>query len=304
VSTPPPPQHPQNPYGQQPQGPYGQQPQGPAPYGRQPQGPYGQQPPAPPYGQQPPGPYGQQAAPYGAPPQAPYGAPGQQPQGWGAPPAGPPPKKRRVGLVLGLVGGVVALVVVIVVGLAVIGSKTDAGFPEAEYKLTLPKTLLDKRYELAQDLSDSEGSKVEGEADGAWDARDVTAVVGQYSLGGDATKGNVVISGMYGRFKNTGTARDKMMEGAAGSDGAEVAVPPKDFKPSGSDTTITCQVLTKDQLGTKMTIPMCGWVDGNTGASVAEITAATMTKDPSDVDLEAAAETTLKVRSEIRKPIG
>ncbi|MEU1040094.1 hypothetical protein ACFYP4_19735 [Streptomyces sp. NPDC005551] len=293
MSTPPPPQHPQNPYGQQPQGPYGGQPPAPA---------YGQQPP--------PSPYGQQAAPYGPPQGAPYGQPGQpgqpgqQPYGWGAPPMAPPPKKSRVGLVLGIVGGVVALVVVIVVGLAVIGSKTDSGFPDAEFKLTLPKTLLDERYELGQDLSDSEGSKVEGEADGAWDARDVTAVVGQYSVGGDTTKGNLVISGMYGRFKNTGTARDKMMEGAAESDGAKVAVPPKDFKPAGSDTTITCQVLTKDQLGTTMTIPMCGWVDGNTGASVAEITAESMTKDPSDVNLEAAAKTAVEVRSEIRKPIG
>jgi hypothetical protein len=117
-------------------------------------------------------------------------------------------------------------------------------------------------------------------------------------------KGTLVISGMYGRFKNTGLARDNMMEGAAGGDGAKVAVKPKDFKPAGSDVTVTCEVLVQTQLGTEITIPVCGWVDGNTGASIAEITADTVTKKPAQVDLAAAAEAAVKIRDEIRKPIG
>jgi hypothetical protein len=56
--------------------------------------------------------------------------------------------------------------------------------------------------------------------------------------------------------------------------------------------------------GTEITIPVCGWVDGNTGASIAEITADTVTKKPAQVDLAAAAETAVKIRDEIRKPIG
>ncbi|WP_329270959.1 hypothetical protein [Streptomyces sp. NBC_01451] len=286
MSTTPPPQPPDNPYGPPPSGPYGQQPP---------------QPPQPPYPGPPPGPYGQQPPPpfaYG--PQQPYGAPAPAP--WGAPP--PPPGKSRLGLVLGIIGGVVVLAVVGVAVLFWVATKSDTGFPEAEYKLTLPQKVLDEKYELAGDLSSSEGKAIEEEADGAWDARDTKAVVGQYSLGGDQAQGTLVISGMYGRFKNTGLARDNMMKGAAGGAGAQVAVKPKDFKPAGSDVTVTCEVLVQNQSGTELTIPICGWVDGNTGASIAEITADTVTKKPAEVDLAAAAETAVKIRDEIRKPIG
>ncbi|ELP65386.1 hypothetical protein ACKI1I_22375 [Streptomyces turgidiscabies] len=285
MSTTPPPQPPENPYGPPPT-----------------PGPYGQQPPPPPYQAPQPGPYGQQQppppSPYGQ--QQPYGAPAPAP--WGAPVL--PPRKSRLGLILGIVGGVVVLAVAGVAGLYWIGAKSDTGFPDAEYKLTLPQKVLDDKYELASDLSGAEGKTIEDEADGAWDARDTKAVVGQYSLGGDQAQGTLVISGMYGRFKNTGLARDNMMEGAAGGKGAKVAVKPKDFKPAGSDVTVTCEVLVQTQLGTEITIPVCGWVDGNTGASVAEITADTVTKKPAQVDLAAAAETAVKIREEIRKPIG
>ncbi|NEC92003.1 hypothetical protein [Streptomyces sp. SID12501] len=285
MSTTPPPRPPDDPFGPPPSGPYGQQPPPPPYQGPQQPGPYGQQ-------QPPPFPYGQQQ---------PYGAPG--PAAWGAPMA-PPPKKSRLGLILGIIGGVVVLAVVGVAGLYWIGVKSDTGFPDAEYKLTLPQKVLDEKYELAGDLSGSEGKAIEDEADGAWDARDTKAVVGQYSLGGDQAKGTLVISGMYGRFKNTGLARDNMMKGAAGGSGAKVAVKPKDFKPAGSDVTVTCEVLVQTQGGTELTIPICGWVDGNTGASIAEITADTVTKKPAQVDLAAAAETAVKIRDEIRKPIG
>ncbi|MDT0434681.1 MULTISPECIES: hypothetical protein [Streptomyces] len=290
---------PQNPHGQQPsQDPYGQQP--PA------QGPYGQQPPPPPapYGQQPP-----QQGPFTPPPgQPPYGAapyPQQQPPyGWGAPMA-PPPRKRRTGLILGIVGGAVALVVVGVVLLAVIGSKVaDKALPEAKFTLDLPRTLVDDSYELSEDLSRSEGKSIVDEADGAWDAKVDGAAVGRYSLGGDETKGTLVVSGMYGRFMNTDLARRNMMKGAAQGAGAKVAVPPKDFHPGGADgVTVTCEVLTQVQAGTELTLPVCGWTDENTGASIAEVTAESVVKDPADIDLEKAAATTLKVRSEIRKAI-
>jgi hypothetical protein len=111
---------------------------------------------------------------------------------------------------------------------------------------------------------------------------------------------------MYGRFRNTDEARDSMMEGAAEGDGATLAVPPQDFHPSGSDgVTVTCEVITQPQgpLGTELTVPVCAWTDDNTGASVVEVTAETMTQDPSDVDLEKAAEQTLAIRSEMLKTI-
>jgi hypothetical protein len=210
----------------------------------------------------------------------------------------PPPKKRRVGLILGIVGGVIAAGVAVLV---LIGVVAESGFPEAENKLTLPKTLVDGKYELGQDLSGSEGKKIEDEADGAWDAKDMHGVVGSYTLGGDESKGTLVVSGMYGRFKNTDAARRNMMKGAAQGAGAKVAVPPKEFD---LDVTISCEVLTQNQAGTKVTLPMCAWADGNTGATVAEVTTEGVTQDPSEVDLEALAKQTLKIRSEAVKSIG
>ncbi|MEI5526406.1 hypothetical protein WB401_10965 [Streptomyces brasiliscabiei] len=278
---PPPPQQP-GPYGQQP---YGQQPQGqPGPYGQ----PYPQQPPQPqPYGQQP---YPPQQQPHGGPP---------HPGGWQ--PA--PPPKSRAGLILGIVGGVVALAVVGAVGLWVMGTQSTSGFPEAEYRLVLPDTVLDGEYKLAQDLSDTTGKQVEKEADGAFDARDVTAAVAQYAPQEDGAQGALIVSGMYGRFKNTDAARDNMLKGAAGVDTITVAVPPEDYTPDGSDVTISCQVVTQDQAGSEVTYPMCAWADGNTGASVAELSTASVGQDPEKVDVEAFAKRTLQVRDEIRKPI-
>ncbi|MFD7295494.1 hypothetical protein ACFV9W_19590 [Streptomyces sp. NPDC059897] len=287
MSTPPshPPQQP---------GPYGQQP---GPYGPPPSGPYGQQP------QQPPQPpqFGQPQPPYPGFPQQqgqqPYPAP------WGAP---PPPPKKRTGLIIGIVAGVVVLGLGGLGVLGYIGRSAGVGFPEAEYKLTLPKTVLDAKYELAEDMSASKGSQIEGEAEGAWDAKDIKAVVGQYTLGGDQTKGVLIVSGMYGRLKNTDEARDNMMKGAGESANATVAVQPEDFQPAGSDVTITCEVLTQSSAGAggKLTMPMCAWADDNTGASVGEITTATATQDPQDVDLEAVAERAAKLREELRQPIG
>ncbi|MDX3673133.1 hypothetical protein PV733_33320 [Streptomyces europaeiscabiei] len=273
MSMPPPQPQPQ-PYGQQPQ----QQPQQPGPYGQ----------PHPPHPPQ----YGQQ--PY--PPQQ-YGQP--YPGGWQ--PA--PPPKSRVGLVLGIVGGVVALMVVGAVGLWVVGTQGTSGFPEAEYRLALPDTVLDGEYKLAQDLSDTSGQQLEQEAEGAWDARDVKAAVGQYASAEDGAQGALIVSGMYGRFKNTDAARDNMLKGAAEVDTITVVVPPEDFTPGGSGLTISCQVVTQKQTGTEVTYPMCAWADGNTGASVAELGTASVGQDPSEVDVEAFAERTLKVRSEIRQRI-
>ncbi|MFH8799930.1 hypothetical protein ACH4F6_10100 [Streptomyces sp. NPDC017936] len=278
MSTPPPPQ---NPYGPQP-------PQG--PHAPHPYGPQGRQPGPPP---PPPGPYGQPPAPQ------PYGAPyPPPPHGWA-----PPPKKSRVGLVLGIVGGVVGLGVAGLVALVLIGMKVEKDFPDAEYRLTLPKTLLDGRYELGQDLSDSEGESIEKEMEGAWDAKVTDSAVGQYGLNGDETEGALVVSGMYGRFQNTDDNRDAMLKGVGEADGLTVAVQPKDFRPGGADTTVTCEVVSQSEAGATLVYPVCAWVDGNTAAVVAEITAENVGRSASDIDLEAAAETALQIRSETRQPL-
>ncbi|MEU1705025.1 hypothetical protein ABZ478_06415 [Streptomyces sp. NPDC005706] len=280
---PPPPQQPQYPYGQQPPGPYGQQ--SPGPYGPQ-------TPPVPA-----PGPYGSpypQAQPY--PPQP---NPQQPYPGWGVPPMGPPPKKRGPGLALGIVGGVIGLVVLGSIG---VGAVLQSGFPAAENELALPHKLMDEKYELAEDLSDTEGQKVEDEADGAWDAKDIHAVVGRYSPGGDDTKGMLLVSGMYGRFKNEADVRSGMLKGAGEAEGVTVAQPARDVTPAGADVTVSCEVLTQKQALVTITYPVCTWADGNTAAVVGEVDL--QRKGSADIDLDTAARNALKIRSEMIKPIG
>jgi hypothetical protein len=208
---------------------------------------------------------------------------------------------RRVGLVIGVLGGVLGVGVAIVVALALIGARVESGFPEADFALTLPKTLIDGRFELAADLSSTQGQKIEEEADGAWDAKDAVGVVGTYALNGDATKGTLVLSGMYGRFKNTDKARESMLKGAGGATGVTVAVPWKDF--ADGAVTISCEVLGQRKSGVTVTCPTCAWADGNTAATIAWTTRKTLTQDPADVDLALSAKMTLQVSSETRKAI-
>ncbi|MFD3781131.1 hypothetical protein [Streptomyces sp. NPDC058612] len=275
-----------------------------------------------------PGPYGpaQPPTPYGgshhpahpAPPaQAPYPAQGypQQPYaqpfpaqgGWGQPPMGPPPRRKRTGLVVGIVAA--SLVGLGVIGFAVklLGDAgqvaSGAGFPDAQYRLTVPPTVLNGTYTLAQDLSETEGKKALA---GAYDPkiRDPKPAVGQYTSGPATGMSALVFSGMYGQFKDPAAARRKMMGGAADAQGATVAVPARDITPPGSGITVTCQVLTSTQGGATSTLPMCAWADENTGASVAVVTPETVRRSPGSVDLQKVAATTLEVREETRKPIG
>jgi hypothetical protein len=214
---------------------------------------------------------------------------------------GPPPKKRGPGLALGIVGGVVGLAVL--GGIGGFGALLGTDLPVAENKLTLPHKLLDGTYVLAEDLSDSEGKKVEDEADGAWDAQDIHALVGRYSQGGDDSKGMLLVSSMYGRFKNEDDVRSGMLKGAADTEGVTVEEPARDVTPSGSDVTVTCEVLTQKSALVTLTYPVCSWADGNTAAVVGQVDSQRH-KDPSDIDLDAAARDTLTIRSEMIKPIG
>ncbi|MGW0390993.1 hypothetical protein ACWDYJ_08825 [Streptomyces sp. NPDC003042] len=196
------------------------------------------------------------------------------------------------------------LIGIVVNRLAEAGSRSSgAGFPDAAYQLTVPETVLDGTFELAQDLSQTKGQEA---LDGAYDAkvRNPKPAVGQYTSDSPTGTSVLVFSGMYGQFKDPASVRRKMMAGAADADGATLAVPARDITPAGSGMTLTCQVLTSAQEGATATLPMCSWADENTGASVAIITPETSLQDPRSVDLDEAAKTTLKVREEVRRPIG
>ncbi|MFD9074144.1 MULTISPECIES: hypothetical protein [Streptomyces] len=265
--------------------------------------PYGQQPPQPPYAQpQYPQFPQQQGAPYGQQPPYPQGPGGPAP--WGAPYGAPPPPRRNTGKIIGIVGAVVGAGVLVVAGLAALGASSDSGFPEAKYRMTVQDKLVDGTYKLTQDLSDTSGKKIVEENKSRANIRDPKAVVAQYAGQGEDATSALVVSGMYGRFKDPAKARADLMDGAAEGDGATVAVPARDITPKGSGLTLRCQVLTSSQGGTTSNVPLCAWADDNTGAAVGVVTAETVKQDPDDVDLEQVARTTLKVREEMREPIG
>lgn len=215
------------------------------------------------------------------------------------PPIGPPPRRNRAGLVIGIIA--VVLVVLGGLGFAVSKLGTVGGFPEAKYRLTVPPTLLNGQYTLAQDVSEVGRESLKGTSQA--EVRDPQSAVGQYAgAKGDGT--SMVVGGYYGRVKTPEQQRNGMLQGAAEADGATLVTPARDATPAGSDVKIYCEVLTKSQGSLSATFPMCGWGDSNTVASVAAITPASATQKPTDVDVTEAAELAVKVRAEIRTPIG
>jgi hypothetical protein len=214
----------------------------------------------------------------------------------------PPPKKRRVGLILGIAGGALALVVAVVVGLALIGTQLDKSAPAGTATLTVPKTLADGRYRLTKDLSDTEGAKIKKSAGGTRDDRITDAVVGRYDESGDSL-GGLVISGAYGRFRDVDAMRHGMLSGARQGQGVSEVIPPKDFVRTGSPV-VSCEVLTREQGGASVTYPVCGWADAGTAAVIVVMNSKSVGQNPYDLDLGSYAELTRKVRSETVKPAG
>ncbi len=194
-----------------------------------------------------------------------------------------------------------ALVLVVAIGFGVyklVDAGADAVFPEATHRLVVEKAVLEGEFTLDQDLSATEGKKIDGTLDPG--VRGGRAVVAQYgSEGGDV----LVLSGMYGRLASPALMRSKILDGAADADGAEVVVEPREFEPEGYGITVECQVVRSQQAGLTVGMPMCAWGDGNTAAAVAVLRQADLSKDAASLDLEKAAEETAKVRSEIRKPL-
>ncbi|MFF4576441.1 hypothetical protein [Streptomyces sp. NPDC001410] len=191
--------------------------------------------------------------------------------------------KRRIAIV---VAGLVAGFTAIGVTLALAGVKFDGGYSDAKYALTQPRTVVDGRYTFSADFSDTDGPKIEEEANTDWEVRDVKAVVSRYTLGGDQAKGVLTVSGVYGRFKTPDLLCRRLMTPVTDADKESVAEPPQDFTPAGSNTTVTCEVISLAKAATTMLYPPCAWADDNTAACVGGYTAATTNQDPSDIDLE------------------
>ncbi|WP_175408933.1 hypothetical protein [Streptomyces sp. TRM64462] len=184
-------------------------------------------------------------------------------------------------------------------GINVVVGGSGSPFPAATHRLELPGTLLDSRYTLADDHSDTTNRSLKGTSE--TNIRDAKAVAGQYTAADEARPGVLIVSGLYGRIKNPATARTKTLKGAADAPGTQVLMTPRNITPPGSTITVSCQALSTSQArGGHAVYAMCAWADDNTSASVAEITAQTAT---TSLDLASAARTTLAVREEMRRPI-
>ncbi|MEV7870216.1 hypothetical protein AB0P17_29915 [Streptomyces sp. NPDC088124] len=271
----------------------------------------------PPPPHQSPGPYGppQQPNPYASHPYPPgqyqYQQPpppyvGQAP--WGQFPPGPPPRKNRPGLILGIVGAsVVGLLVLSYLGnrgSASSGRSSDA-FPAATYRLTVPKALLSDGYTLVEDGTAETNDQLEqeGYGDGP-DSRYTKGILGSYTGTATDAQSGLVLAGTYGQFKNPSKERESLLSGMREADGMSEPSPPEIITPEGSDIDLHCTVMLSDDEGTTSTVPVCAWGDENTAAYVAFFGSEDATRDPESVDLDATAQKVHEIRDEVRQRIG
>ncbi|WP_050776872.1 hypothetical protein [Streptomyces sp. SPB074] len=258
-----------------------------------------------------PGPQGSYGAAYDSlyGPAAPPGAAATGTPAFGDPEPAPARGSRR-NLFLGIGAGVAVLAVL---GAVLLtrggggGSDPDAGFPEVHQRLAPPATLLDGAYTRDQDLSRNEGAKINTEARGARDVRDATAVVVTYvGKPGDGGGGSLVVSGFNGRIREPDATRAAMLKGAASAKGAELLAPAKGFGgakgATKGNTVVSCQTMSTTQGSVTVVFPMCAWADGNTAATIAEITPKSVAAKAADIDLAAAAKRAGQVRAEMTKP--
>ncbi|MGW0964666.1 hypothetical protein [Streptomyces sp. NPDC002516] len=216
------------------------------------------------------------------------------------PPA--PPQKSRVGLIARIIGGVLVLVVALLTTLALGGRKLENSYPKAEHILTVPRALVDGRYTLTRDDSTTKGQTLARSWRNSWDAEAVHGIAALYHADKNhGDQGDLAVTAMYGRFRNTAEVRAQVLaDNSASTTRVKVLVPPKEVTPSGSRIRVDCEMVQRTWANhATLAYPVCAWADGNTWARVADMTYATIM----NADLKAAARTTLRIRSEMMKPI-
>ncbi|MVO84454.1 hypothetical protein GPA10_06605 [Streptomyces sp. p1417] len=288
------------------------------PGGVPPQQPYGQ----PGYGQpQQPGPYGQQApygqqTPYGQQPQAPYG---QVP---------PPPPGGGGGKKTGLIIGAVAVVAAIAVGAYFVLGGSDSGSGKVEddgpHKLTTPETVLSEyKKESGSGGGGMSSSDIkEARKFGVKNPKDVSA---QYQAGDEENPLSLKLiefGGVYGEIADPEKTLDAMFanmkkeseedkEGASGDREIEMTGDPKSYNPDSLDGAILkCQEAKASNFDSgggagapkEMKVVFCLWADHSTLGFATPMEVAGMAAGKA-ADPEAAAETTAKLRKEIRVKI-
>ncbi|MEK8144828.1 hypothetical protein NKH18_34615 [Streptomyces sp. M10(2022)] len=218
--------------------------------------------------------------------------------GW--PPQPPAPqRKKRTGLIVSIVVGALVAAGGIAFGVMQLVDKgAEAVYPEAKYRLIVPKKLLDDEFTLDQDMSDTQGKEIEDTPDAS--IRDAQAAVAQYSSGDGAASCSPVC---------TGGSR------APASCGARSWAAPRtrrarrsSCRPRSSPRRlrhhhrVPGRAVDRGRAHDQHADVRVG--DDNTAAMVAVIRPLDVVKQPKAIDLEKAAQETAKVRAELRKPIG
>ncbi|MFE3882534.1 hypothetical protein ACFXPQ_06365 [Streptomyces lydicus] len=173
------------------------------------------------------------------------------------------------------------------------GSGDDQG---PKYRITVPQTLAGGKYKLVKDVSQQADASVPH--DGAY-AHGLKTAGGQYANG---TK-SLVMMGIYGTIDDPATAVDHTLRGMESDGNTDVAVSDRKITPSGGGDPLTCGVDVRRESGQKITLSYCIWADSRTNASVATADGADLAQDPQSVDLQALADETAKIRTEVRKPM-
>ncbi|TJZ50103.1 hypothetical protein FCH28_22540 [Streptomyces piniterrae] len=175
------------------------------------------------------------------------------------------------------------------------GGNGRAGGPK--YKITVPQSLVGGEYKLDQDISQQAGSQIP--TDGV-NSHDVHPAGGQYTGG----MKSLVMLGLYGTVDDPDEGVDRMVDGLTSSPSVEVAVPEKEFTPTGGGDPLTCGVEVKNQAGQKIPLAFCVWGTSSTTVSVVETDAADLRKDPKSIDLQDFADKASKIRAEVQVPLG
>ncbi|MFK8910529.1 hypothetical protein [Streptomyces sp. YS-3] len=290
----------------------------PGPYGGQPQqpGPYGQQPPQQPYGQPQPG-YGYpQQPPQGVPPQQGYGYPAQQPQYGQQPPYGAPmmpppapPKKKRTGLIVTAV-----VVAIAAVGGGVYFMTKGGGSSVADdgpHKLITPDSVIAGAYTVNKKDSSDKTTEKDKKDFGAAGIKDPTTVKATYKASTGTPAKQMSFNGVYGKISDPEKSVDAVFaqiknnaEKDKDAKGTFVGSP-ETKTPAGLDGAVMkCQSakITGDKStgGKSLEFPVCIWADHSTLGMVTLVDPAALLTGTKGVSLDEDAETTAKLRKDVR----
>lgn len=219
-------------------------------------------------------------------------------------PPRPAPRKKRTGLIAGIVAGSLIALGAAGYGLVqIIGpvKLPDGNWPQATHQLTAPPTVLEGSYRLTDDASDTEGQHIrKGINDRR--VRDKGMTIASYT----STDGKKALqfNGLYGQIRETDSVRAEVITALEEpSEGDTFYLPPVDFRPPGQDAVVRCAV--RDMAQNKpVTQVGCAWADPNTTAVVLFTSTTLDTQEPAQVDLAHYAGLAAQLREDVRKPLG